>query len=349
MSTLTDPLTGEKFSYLTRAEWGARPPKYRNGLASTANGVFMHHTVTSIAPAASIWRAVQNFHMDTRGWADVAYSFGIDVVTGQILEGRGIGIAGGHTAGYNSSSHAICWIANTDDVNPTAAAKRAWLAVLHTIEARYGNGPERGHRDVAQTGCPGGYGYTWLKAGFPTSGSPGEPPPPPPPPPPSGTRVLAKGMVGDDVKQWQTRLAGRGYWIAADGAFGDLTEGVTKWFQEGRKIDVDGKVGPQTLASMTAAEKENWKPSLGGPVKPTPPATAGPPWPGRYLKRGMSGNDVRVWQARMKQRGWNLAADGQYGPASESVCQKFQAEKRLGVDGIVGPATWDATFNSPIT
>ena len=357
MSTLTDSQTGEQFAYFARGEWGARAPKYRNSMPNTSNGVFLHHTVTGIAPAASIVRGVQNFHMDGRGWADIAYSFLVDVVSGDIYEGRGLGIAGGHTAGYNSTSHAICWIANTDQVNPTAKAKRAWLATLRTIEARFGAGPERGHRDVAPTACPGGFGYTWLKQGFPVSGEPGEPPPPtPPPPPPSGDRVLARGMVGDDVKQWQTRLAGRGYWIAADGAFGALAEGITKWFQEARDIGVDGKVGPQTRGEMTKAEAEGWKPSLGGntpaPKPPAPPATAGPAWPGRYIKLTsphMKGNDVKAWQARMKQRGWKIGVDGVYGPGSASTCKQFQAEKGLAADGVIGPATWHATFNAPIS
>jgi len=361
MSTLTDPQTGEQFTYFTRGEWGARAPKYRHSLRDTTNGVFMHHTVTAMAPAAPIVRGVQNYHMDGRGWADIAYSFLIDVVSGDIYEGRGLGIAGGHTAGFNSTSHAICWIANTDQVNPTAAAKRAWLATLRTIEARFADGPERGHRDVAATGCPGGFGYTWLQQGFPVSGEPGEPaPPPPPPPPPSGDRVLARGMVGDDVKQWQTRLAGRGYWIAADGHFGSLTEGITKWFQQARKIGVDGKVGPQTRSQMDAAEREGWNAVRDGgvpapapaPTPPSPPATAGPAWPGRYIKLAspmMKGADVRAWQARMKQRGWKIDVDGVYGPGSKSICEAFQREKGLRPDGIIGPDTWHKTFNAPIT
>ncbi|QKW40723.1 peptidoglycan-binding protein [Actinomadura sp. NAK00032] len=48
-------------------------------------------------------------------------------------------------------------------------------------------------------------------------------------------------------------------------------------------------------------------------------------------------------------RGWRIAADGAYGPRSESVCRSFQAEKGLAVDGIVGPATWRAAWEAPIT
>lgn len=51
----------------------------------------------------------------------------------------------------------------------------------------------------------------------------------------------------------------------------------------------------------------------------------------------------------MKNRGWSISVDGIYGPASASTCRKFQQEKGLSVDGIVGPQTWAAIWNAPVT
>jgi hypothetical protein len=87
-----------------------------------------------------------------------------------------------------------------------------------------------------------------------------------------------------------------------------------------------------------------WK--AGGTSAPHAPA-----WPGRYLTQPpvMHGDDVRTWQARMRARGWSIAADGAYGPGSEAVCRAFQREKGLGVDGIVGPATWKAAWEAPVS
>jgi murein L,D-transpeptidase YcbB/YkuD len=85
-----------------------------------------------------------------------------------------------------------------------------------------------------------------------------------------------------------------------------------------------------------------------------PPAPTAPGWPGRYLrytpgKPLMRGDDVRSWQAQMQARGWRLEVDGLYGPASATACRRFQAEKHLGTDGVVGPVTWAAAWTMPVT
>jgi peptidoglycan hydrolase-like protein with peptidoglycan-binding domain len=51
----------------------------------------------------------------------------------------------------------------------------------------------------------------------------------------------------------------------------------------------------------------------------------------------------------MRQRGWNMMVDGQYGPQSVDVCRKFQKEKGLAVDGLVGPQTWAAAWTAAVT
>ncbi|WP_433329493.1 peptidoglycan recognition protein family protein [Spirillospora sp. CA-294931] len=80
---------------------------------------------------------------------------------------------------------------------------------------------------------------------------------------------------------------------------------------------------------------------------PTPP---GPPkWPGRYITQPpiMRGDDVRTWQAQMKKIGKSIDVDGAYGPKSEAVCRAFQKERKLSVDGIIGPDTWAAAWKKP--
>ena len=84
---------------------------------------------------------------------------------------------------------------------------------------------------------------------------------------------------------------------------------------------------------------------------PHDPADVHPAWPGRYLTQPpvMAGDDVRIWQGRMRERGWRIAVDGKYGEASEQVCRQFQAQKGLQADGVVGPVTWRAAWTAPVT
>jgi peptidoglycan hydrolase-like protein with peptidoglycan-binding domain len=67
------------------------------------------------------------------------------------------------------------------------------------------------------------------------------------------------------------------------------------------------------------------------------------------LFRGFAGEDVRTWQARMVERGWDLTVDGIYGERTAEVARAFQVEKGLVVDGLVGPETWSAAWTAPIT
>ncbi|WP_199516834.1 CHAP domain-containing protein [Nucisporomicrobium flavum] len=81
-------------------------------------------------------------------------------------------------------------------------------------------------------------------------------------------------------------------------------------------------------------------------------ADGAPPWPGRELRRTdpmMHGGDVRMWQTRMRQRGWPITADGWYGDQSARACRRFQREKGLDADGVVGPRTWRATWEAQIS
>lgn len=113
----------------------------------------------------------------------------------------------------------------------------------------------------------------------------------------------------------------------------------------GQKIDVNAFRGTVAqLKKLTVA-----------PAKPKPPpAGAAPPFPGRLLrytpgKPLMSGADVRRWQQRMRDRGWRIAVDGDYGPDSAAVAIAFQREKGLHADGVVGPDTWRAAWTAPRT
>ena len=69
-----------------------------------------------------------------------------------------------------------------------------------------------------------------------------------------------------------------------------------------------------------------------GASQPGSPAT-GP------LRRGALGQEVRALQLALAALGYSLQADGVFGPLTEAAILRFQADRGLVVDGIVGPAT----------
>jgi hypothetical protein len=101
-----------------------------------------------------------------------------------------------------------------------------------------------------------------------------------------------------------------------------------------------------------------WVPGGGAVVKPptTKPVTLTPPaWPAgiAFFRASTSPKynaTVRAWQARMKQRGWAaIKVDGYFGPASAAILRRFQAEKNLAVDGLLGPASFRAAWTAKVT
>jgi peptidoglycan hydrolase-like protein with peptidoglycan-binding domain len=50
----------------------------------------------------------------------------------------------------------------------------------------------------------------------------------------------------------------------------------------------------------------------------------------------------------MAFRGWRIGVDGVYGRHSEAVARRFQRNKGLLVDGIVGRQTWTAAWRLPV-
>lgn len=64
----------------------------------------------------------------------------------------------------------------------------------------------------------------------------------------------------------------------------------------------------------------------------------------RMLKRGMTGNDVHAAMVLMKDKGYYpdeiWSGDKLFGPKMEAGLRRMQADHGLGVDGILGSASW---------
>lgn len=56
-------------------------------------------------------------------------------------------------------------------------------------------------------------------------------------------------------------------------------------------------------------------------------------------------DSVKELQTILKQLGYRVVPDGEFGPYTESVVKLFQASKRITPDGVVGPQTWALFLN----
>lgn len=175
------------------------------------------------------------------------------------------------------------------------------------------------------------------------------------PAPVVANRVLRRPMNGPEVRAYQENLNfATGAGLVVDGDFGPKTETATMNFQRFFDLVVDGIVGPNTrgvLSYVVALKKSGANKPKPAPVvaPPKPVSPAVPKWSGRYMKKGMVGNDIRLAQQRLQDRGWKITVDGDFGPATDSVVRAFQSEKRLTTDGIIGPDTWRTLWTAPVT
>lgn len=148
---------------LPRSAWSARPPKRRHTITTPTPELWLHHTAgAEDAGHDGRWAddvaGIQRFHQDMRGWTDIAYSFLVDA-SGQVWEGRGPGIAGGHTKGRNTVSHGICAIGNYDQTEPSEELLEslAQLVAHGLLAGWWATTITGGHREApgAATACPG--------------------------------------------------------------------------------------------------------------------------------------------------------------------------------------------------
>jgi hypothetical protein len=112
-------------------------------------------------------RAIQDYHMDAKGWADIAYST-ITCRHGTVFVGRGYGVrtaAQGTDAG-NDQSYAHCaMIGPLDEVTEELKDSLRW--VVQEYE-RQGSGTRRWtHSDWHSTSCCGPALIPWTHLGMP--------------------------------------------------------------------------------------------------------------------------------------------------------------------------------------
>lgn len=149
---------------ISRKAWGARAPRSRVTVDPGARRWFVIHH--SGGPVTQTVRAIQDWCMDGRGFADIDYNFLVRASTGDIYMGRGWDVVGSHAVGYNTTGIGVCVIGNDHPLSD--AAKEALLWLHAEAERRCGRDlPVRGHGQLTATGCPGSRILDWIGRGLP--------------------------------------------------------------------------------------------------------------------------------------------------------------------------------------
>lgn len=119
----------------------------------------------------------------------------------------------------------------------------------------------------------------------------------------------------------QVALRAHGLYLGPiDGVAGPMTRAAVQAFQRKKGLRVDGLAGPRTRVAL-------------GPL--------GRPLLGkRMLKPGAFGLDVAVVQfLLMRERLYDGALDGYFGPETAAALRKYQRRTGLSADAVVGPRT----------
>lgn len=171
----------------------------------------------------------------------------------------------------------------------------------------------------------------------------------------SGTSVTATATtlkLGDrsnDVKNLQTRLIELGYMSgSADGIFGAATQSAVVAFQKNSKLTADGKAGKvtQNLLYSSSALKASGG-TAGSTATESANGTNSANTSYKTLKKGMTSDDVKTLQKRLKELGYlSASATGYYGSQTFAAVKSFQQTNGLNADGIAGAATQTALFAS---
>jgi len=69
--------------------------------------------------------------------------------------------------------------------------------------------------------------------------------------------------------------------------------------------------------------------------------------PGDLLQDGDRGPGVREAQRLLREHGFRVEVDGEFGAETKNAVIAFQRDRKLEPDGVVGPATWAALRRDP--
>lgn len=119
--------------------------------------IIVHCTASNEGVPTTV-EAVRKFHVQKRGWSDIAYHYLI-YLDGSVHVGRPLPRDGGHTLGHPKAI-GVCYVGGLDkDTHKakdtrTPAQKAALRNLLIQLKQKYPNATIHGHREFANKACP---------------------------------------------------------------------------------------------------------------------------------------------------------------------------------------------------
>ena len=147
----------------SRAEWGAQPPAKSMTRQDRPSEAFIHYSdspnasrLNSFQEQAAAVRAIQSFHINGRGWSDVAYHYIVaqpylPLLRARVFRGRNTMYVPAAKEGHNTGTIAICVLAGPGD----KLKRNTRYAIEELLRAHSTVKTVGGHRDATSTDCPG--------------------------------------------------------------------------------------------------------------------------------------------------------------------------------------------------
>ncbi len=154
---------------ITREMWGWKPETGTHP-THTISFITIHHGGEDFPPdkdPVEYLRHLQEWSRQEKKWMDIPYHYMIDL-KGNIYETRPIEYPGDTNTEYDPTGHAlICVMGNYENQIVSSGQLQSLIRLTAYLAARYHVPVEkiRGHKDYAETLCPGKDLYRYLQDG----------------------------------------------------------------------------------------------------------------------------------------------------------------------------------------
>jgi hypothetical protein len=164
-------LAGIEQGIVPVSAWGGTPADTTLARTHSIAGITLHHQGETYHPGTDpqqYLRTLQRWSRDTKKWMDIPYHYVVDL-EGKTFAARDLRYAGDTNTEYDPKGQALIEVVgNFEEVEPNEQQLDAVVDMMALLVARHGLSIDsiRGHKDHAQTLCPGKNLYRYLESGY---------------------------------------------------------------------------------------------------------------------------------------------------------------------------------------